>query len=111
MDDRCSIMKDYILEYVQGNIQKEYKIMLIDHLKYCPSCREELAITIKLSELIISQEKEVPKDISNSAFSLIKAKSINSTLSNIRASLKPLDYVDQALITTKKSIRLAFQFI
>ncbi|NLN15663.1 MAG: hypothetical protein GX185_08695 [Tissierellia bacterium] len=111
MDDRCLMMKDYIIEYVQGSLRDEEKLMLISHLKYCLQCREELAITVKLSRLIISQEKKVPKDIKDTAFSLVKVDNKNNTLSNIRTSLEPLDQVYQALITTKKSIKLAFQFI
>lgn len=105
------MMKDHIIGYIQGRIGDEDKLILINHLKCCPNCREELAITIRLSEIIINQEKEVPKDISNSAFDLIRANNKNSTLSDVQSSLKLLDHVHQAFLTTKKSIKFAFQFI
>ena len=47
---------DYIIQYVNKTIEGQNKIKLINHLKYCPQCREELAL-LKLAEIVSWNER------------------------------------------------------
>ena len=52
MNEECQLMEDYIIQYVNKTIEGQNEIKLINHLKDCPQCREELAITLKLAEIV-----------------------------------------------------------
>ncbi len=67
MNEECQLMEDYIIQYVNKTIEGQNEIKLINHLKYCPpQCREELAFTIKLADLVSNQIKDVPQEVLDS---------------------------------------------
>ena len=107
-------MKDYIIQYVNKTIEKQNEIKLINHLKYCPQCREELAITLKLAEIVSREMKEIPREILDNMFSKIPESKMEKSIiivSQIKSALEPLEIVTEILSTAKKSVNLALQFI
>ncbi|WIV12864.1 hypothetical protein [Proteiniborus sp. MB09-C3] len=114
MSEECQSMKDFIVGYINDNINEFDKIKLINHLSICPECRKEFAITLELSKLISNTMKDVPKDIMKGAFSLIPKtdkENVNVTLADLKSALNTLKIIPCVLSTTKKSIKLALQFI
>lgn len=114
MSDECSLMEDYIIQYVNKTIEKQNEIKLINHLKHCPQCREELAITLKVAEIVSKEMEEIPEEILDNLFSKIpgsKEKEDIMVISQIKSALEHLEIVAQILATAKKSVNLAFQFI
>ena len=107
-------MEDYIIQYVNKTIEGQNEIKLINHLKYCPQCREELAFTMKLADLISSEMKDVPQEVLDNAFDRVSESKVKEdiiVISQIKSALEPLEIVTQLLSTAKKSVNLAFQFI
>ena len=114
MNEECQLMEDYIIQYVNKTIEGQNEIKLINHLKYCPQCREELAFTIKLADLISSEMKDVPQEVLDNIFARIPESKVKENIiiiSQIKSALEPLEIVTQLLSTAKKSVNLAFQFI
>ena len=114
MNEECQLMEDYIIQYVNKTIEGQNEIKLINHLKYCPQCREELALTIKLADLISSEMKDVPQEVLDNIFARIPESKVKENIiiiSQIKSALEPLEIVTQLLSTAKKSVNLAFQFI
>lgn len=84
---------------------------VILHLAKCGECRKELALVLTISKSIKNQTKEVPDYIMGNAFSMIPKESVlkqNTSLDVLKSTVVTLKDV---LATTKKSIRLAIQFI
>lgn len=114
MNRECQLMEDYIIQYVNKTIEGQNEIKLINHLKYCPQCRGELAFTIKLADLISSEMKDVPQEVLDNAFARVSESKLKEdiiVISQIKSALEPLEIVTQLLSTAKKSVNLAFQFI
>ncbi|MCF6460327.1 hypothetical protein [Clostridium sp. Cult3] len=114
MSDECRLMEDYIIQYTNKTIEEQNKMELINHLKYCPQCREELAFTLKLSEIVSKDMKEIPEEILNNMFSKIPESNEKEDIiivSKFKSALEPLEIVTQILSTAKKSVNLAFQFV
>ncbi|MFA5524945.1 MAG: zf-HC2 domain-containing protein [Tissierellales bacterium] len=114
MEDKCQHMRDLIIDYVNTNIDESDKIQLVNHLSICPECRKELAMTLKLNMLISSTMSDVPKAIMESAFSLIPRTDetiATDPVAKLKSSLDALKVIPYALSATKKSIKLALQFI
>ncbi|MDR7855616.1 zf-HC2 domain-containing protein [Tissierella sp.] len=114
MTNECLNISDFIIAYINNTISNHDKTTLLEHLADCPDCREELAITIALSQTIAKDMMEVPDDVLESAFNMIaETKGDNSSfkLSDIKSLLEPLNVIPYALSTTRKSIKLALQFI
>ena len=114
MNRECQLMEDYIIQYVNKTIEGQNEIKLINHLKYCPQCREELAFTIKLAELVSSEMEDVPQEVLDNIFARIPESKVKENIiiiSQIKSALEPLEIVTQLLSTAKKSVNLAFQFI
>jgi len=114
MSDRCRLMEDYIIQYANKTIEDQNKIKLINHLKYCPQCREELSITLKLAEIVSDEMKDVPQEVLDNIFAKIPESKVKENIiiiSQIKSALEPLEIVTQILSTAKKSVNLAFQFI
>lgn len=114
MSDECKLIEDYIIQYANKTIEEQDKIKLINHLKYCPKCRADLAFTMKLSELVCSQMKDVQQEVLDNIFTKIPETEDREgimIISQIKAELEPLKIVAQILSTAKKSVDLAFQFI
>ncbi|NLV75958.1 MAG: hypothetical protein GX023_03100 [Tissierellia bacterium] len=114
MNEECQLMEDYIIQYVNKTIEGQNEIKLINHLKYCPQCREELAFTIKLADLVSNQIKDVPQEVLDSVFAKVPESKIKEdiiVISQIKSALEPLEIVTQLLSTAKKSVNLVFQFI
>ena len=114
MNEECQLMEDYIIQYVNKTIEGQNEIKLINHLKDCPQCREELAITLKLAEIVSKEIKEIPEKVLDNMFSKIPESKVEENIiiiSQIKSALEPLEIVTQLLSTAKKSVNLAFQFI
>lgn len=114
MNDRCKLMEDYIIQYANKTIEKQNKVKLINHLKYCPQCREELAITLKLAEIVSKEIREIPREVLDNMFSKIPESKMEKNIiiiSQIKSALEPLEIVTEILSTAKKSVNLALQFI
>lgn len=110
MTDKCSNISDYIIAYVNNTINIEKNNILIEHLAICSECRKELAWVLSLSKIVIEESKQVPEDIMESAFSMIykEENKQNTSLDELKSTLVTMKDV---LSTTRKSIRLAMQFI
>lgn len=111
MNEECINVNDLIIEYTNNTISKESNNILLNHLAKCPECRKELALILSLSQSIKNQSKDVPEYIMENAFSMIPKEQFmksNNSLNDLKSSLLTLKDV---LITTKKTIRLAIQFI
>lgn len=114
VEDRCQDMNELIIGYINNNIDELNKIQLLNHLSTCPKCRNELAATLKLNKLISSTMNDVPKVIIESAFFLIPRtdeRTTADTITKLKSSLDTLKVIPYALSATRKSIKLALQFI
>lgn len=105
-------MEDCINQYVNKTIDQENKLKLAIHLKECPHCRQELALTIKLQEVLAREMLEVPQELLTKTFTQIEESQLarNNLGSKIKSTLEPLEIVVEILVTTKKSLNLALQF-
>lgn len=111
MNEECMHINDLIIEYSNNTISKENNNILLDHLAKCEECRKELALILEISQSIRNKTKEVPDYIMKNAFTIISQEEIlnpNTSLNDLRSIFVTLKDV---LSTTKKTVRLAIQFI
>ena len=111
MTDECLNINDHILAYANKTIDVESNKILIKHLSICPKCREELAWILSLSQITLEEFKEVPEDIMKNAFMMISGEGNNKSKTSLDDLKSTLVILRDVLSTTKKSIRLAIQFI
>lgn len=113
MDELCETMNELIINYINKDITEEDKLKLMNHLNICSQCRKELALTLNLSQIVSNQIKEVPQEVMDNMFSKIPKECENE--SHKTSFMEPYLYarkvISSAISTTKKSIRLALQFI
>lgn len=111
MDANCISINDLILEYANNTISKKNNNILLNHLVLCGECRKELVVVLSLAKSVQYQSIEIPEHILVNAFSLITEEDVqisNTSFAQLKSSLGILKH---ALLTTKKSIKLAIQFI
>lgn len=111
MIDECLNINEYIFSYSNNTIKEEDNVILIKHLAICAECRKELALVLSLSKIFLERSKDLPEEIRKDAFAKISEvdNSVSTTsLDDLKSSLV---IIKDVLSTTKKSIRLAMQFI
>ncbi len=107
MNAECEMITDLIMSYLNHELNDKDRLAFLRHLASCQSCREELALILKLQKKIKQTVIEVPKDIKIHAYDKIKAqKSLSfdnmgseitslfvKTIPTPKTSLKVLAYV------------------
>lgn len=113
MTKECGAMEDLIIEYMNGKLNSSDKIILFNHISFCSTCRGELAINLEISKTLANMENEIPEDIMKDAFSKVHEfeKEKESNIYSLESIGYLRELVFDSISTTKKSIKLAFQYI
>ena len=111
MTDECLNISEYIFSYSNNTINEEDNIILIKHLAICPECRKELALVLSLSQVILERSNDLPEEIRKNVFAMISEVENSGSASSLDDLKSSLVIIKDVLSTTKKSIRLAMQFI